>query len=166
MESGVAQEPVDLDEYRERLEKLLGKAHQVMRIIIHKAQARPKRVVFPEGDNDKVLRACHILVDEKIASPILLGNKQTVRLRASELGISLGGMEIVDPKTSALREMYVQELFWLRQRRGVTLSEARELIDNRNIFASLMVHMGDADALVSGVSRTLSRHDPASVADY
>ena len=153
IESGVAQEPIDLQEYRERLEKLLGKAHQVMRGIIHKAKAKPKRVVFPEGDNDKVLRACHILVDEHIARPILLGDEGTIRAHADGLGISLDGMDLVDPKTSAWRDVYSQEFYWLRQRRGVTLSEAHELVNNRNIFGSLMVHMGDADALVSGVTQ-------------
>jgi malate dehydrogenase (oxaloacetate-decarboxylating)(NADP+) len=153
METGVAQEPLDLVEYRERLEKLLGKAHEVMRSIIHKAQAKPKRVVFPEGDNDKVLRACHILVEEGIARPILLGDAPSIRERANGLGIALEGMDIVDPKTSAWRDVYIQEFYWLRQRRGVTLSEARDLVNNRNIFGSLMVHMGDADALVSGITQ-------------
>jgi malate dehydrogenase (oxaloacetate-decarboxylating)(NADP+) len=110
-------------------------------------------VVFPEGDNDKVLRASHILSDGKIARPILLGNEQTIRARAGELGVVLEGMDIVDPRNSAWRDVYIQELFWLRQRRGVTLLEARELIENRNVFGSLMVHMGDADALVSGVTQ-------------
>jgi malate dehydrogenase (oxaloacetate-decarboxylating)(NADP+) len=153
MDTGVALEPVDIEEYREQLVKRLGKAHEVMRIVIHKAQAKPKRVVFPEGDNDKVLRASHILVEEKIARPILLGTEATIRARAAELGVPLNGMDIVDSKCSAWREVYVQELYWLRQRRGVTLSEARELIDNRTVFGSLMVHMGDADALVSGVTQ-------------
>jgi malate dehydrogenase (oxaloacetate-decarboxylating)(NADP+) len=153
MDTGVALEPVDIEEYREQLEKRLGKAHEVMRIVIHKAQAKPKRVVFPEGDNDKVLRASHILVEEKIAKPILLGNETTIRARAAELSVPLDGMDIVDSKSSAWREVYTQELYWLRQRRGITLSEARELIDNRNIFGSLMVHMGGADALVSGVTQ-------------
>jgi len=76
-----------------------------------------------------------------------------IRTRAGELGIALDGMDIVDPKTTAWREVYIQEFYWLRQRRGITLSEARELINNRNIFGSLMVHMGDADALVSGVTQ-------------
>ena len=153
METGVAQEPIDLSDYREQLEKRLGKAHEVMRIIIHKAQATPKRVAFPEGDNEKVLRAAHILLDEKIASPILLGDEQIIRATAAELGVILDGMEVVDPKASAWREVYIQELYWLRQRRGVTLSEARELILNRNVFGSMMVHMGNADALVSGVTQ-------------
>ncbi len=75
METGVAQQPVDLDEYKEQLERRLGKAREVMRIMIHKAQRRPKRVVFPEGEETKILRACQILLDEKIASPILLGDE-------------------------------------------------------------------------------------------
>jgi malate dehydrogenase (oxaloacetate-decarboxylating)(NADP+) len=153
MDSGVALEPVDLDEYREQLEKRLGKAHEVMRIVIHKARAKTKRVVFPEGDNDKVLRAAHIMREEKIARPILLGNEIAIRSRAAELGIMLNGTEIVDPKTSAWRDVYAQEYFWLRQRRGITLTEAGKLVDNRNIFASLMVRMGEADALVSGVTQ-------------
>ena len=153
METGVALEPVDIDEYREQLEKRLGKAHEVMRIVIHKAQAKPKRVVFPEGENEKVLRASHILFEERIARPILLGNERNIRTRAEGLGVPLNGAEIVDPKDSAWREVYVQEFYWLRQRRGVTLTEARDSIDNRNVFGSLMVHMGDADALVSGVTQ-------------
>jgi hypothetical protein len=81
METGVAQEPVNLDDYREQLETRLGKAHGVMRLLIHKAQSNPKRVVFPEGDNDKVLRACHILIEENVATPILLGSKALIEQR-------------------------------------------------------------------------------------
>jgi len=153
IESGVAQEPVDIEEYRERLERCLGKAHEVMRIMIHKAQALPRRVVFPEGDNEKILRAAHILVDERIAHPILLGNANTIRAKAAELGMTLNGIKIVDPADWPKRELYIETVYGLRQRRGVTLSEARDLISNRNIFGSVMVHLGDADALVSGVTQ-------------
>jgi malate dehydrogenase (oxaloacetate-decarboxylating)(NADP+) len=153
MRTGVAQEPVDLDEYREQLEKRLGKAREVMLMVTHRAQAAPKRVVFPEGDNEKILRACHILVEEKVARPVLLGNEHMVRAKAADLGISLEGMQVVDVEESDRREAYMQEYYHLRQRRGVTLSEARELIKNRNVFGSLMVHMGEADALVSGVTQ-------------
>ncbi|MGC1651647.1 MAG: NADP-dependent malic enzyme [Candidatus Sulfotelmatobacter sp.] len=153
MRTGVAQEPVDLSTYREQLERRLGKVHEVSRIMIHKAQAHPKQVVFPEGENERILRACHSLVEEKIAKPILLGDLDSIHARAKELGVDLEGMKIVDPALSELRETYIQELFRLRQRRGVTLSEARVLINDRNVFGSMMVHMGDADALVSGVSQ-------------
>ncbi|MGA7892846.1 MAG: phosphate acyltransferase, partial [Candidatus Sulfotelmatobacter sp.] len=153
MRSGVAQEPVDLATYRQQLERRLGKAYEVSRTMIHKAQAHPKQVVFPEGENEKILRACHSLVEEKIAKPIVLGNVAAVRARAKEMGLNFEGVKIVDPAASELREFYIQELFRLRQRRGVTLSEARVLINDRNVFGSMMVHMGDADALVSGVSQ-------------
>lgn len=153
METGAAQEPVNIRLYREQLERHLGKAHEISRMMIHKAQAKPKHVVFPEGDNEKILRACHSILDEKIATPILLGNAATIQAKTADLGLDLQNAEIVDPAASPLRERYIQELFRLRQRRGVTLSEARTLIDERNIFASMMVHMGDADALVSGVTQ-------------
>jgi malate dehydrogenase (oxaloacetate-decarboxylating)(NADP+) len=153
MRTGVAQEPVELDIYRAQLERRLGKAYEVSRTMIHKAQVNPRQVVFPEGDNEKILRACHFLVEEKIAKPILLGDEAIIQTRARDLGVELEGIEIVDPSTSTHRELYIQELFRLRQRRGVTLSEAPSLINNRNVFGSMMVHMGDADALVSGVTQ-------------
>ncbi len=153
IESGVAQEPLDLDVYREQLERRLGKAHEVARMMVHKAQAQPKSVVFPEGDNEKILRACHTLIEEHIAVPILLGDASMIRRNVAELGLNLNGVRIADPSTSPLRERYLQELFRVRQRRGMTLSEAHLQISNRNIFASMMLHMGDADALVSGVTQ-------------
>jgi malate dehydrogenase (oxaloacetate-decarboxylating)(NADP+) len=151
--TGVAQHKIDLNEYREQLESRLGKAREVSRMLIHKAKHQPKSVVFPEGENDKILRACHNLIDEKIANPILLGDETVINKKAAELGLDLGKARVVDPRTSAMRESYVNELFLLRQRRGVTLSEARDIIGNPNIFGSMMVHTGDADALVSGVAQ-------------
>jgi malate dehydrogenase (oxaloacetate-decarboxylating)(NADP+) len=153
MRTGVAQEPVNLDHYRAQLERRLGKAYEVSRTMIHKAQANPKQVVFPEGENEKILRASHALVEEKIGKPILLGNAAVIRARAHELGVNVEAMQIVDPATSKYREAYALELFRLRQRRGVTLNEAQALINDRNVFGSMMVRMGDADALVSGVTQ-------------
>src|ERR1035438_6460862 len=122
-----------------------------MRIMVHKAKSNPKRVVFPEGSNEKILRACHVLLEEQIAIPVLLGHGGEVQKAAAELGISLEGAVIVEPETSQLRKEYVQNFYRLRQRRGVTLASADELMNHRNIFGSMMVHMGDADALVSGI---------------
>ena len=153
METGVAQLPLDLDLYREQLERRLGKAHEVARMMVHKAKAQPKTVVFPEGDNEKILRACHTLIEEHIAVPILLGNASVIRRNIAELGLSLNGVRITDPADSPLRERYIEELFRLRQRRGMTLTEARLQIANRNVFGSMMLHMGDSDALVSGVTQ-------------
>jgi malate dehydrogenase (oxaloacetate-decarboxylating)(NADP+) len=153
MESGVAKEPVDLDEYRERLERLLGRAHELMRVIVHKAKQRPKRVVFPEGESEKILRAAHILAEEKIAQPMLIGSTKVIREKAEDLGVNLERIQVVDPNMWSKRDDYVQALYQLRQRRGVTLSEAQTLINDRNFFGSVMVHMGDADALVGGVTQ-------------
>ena len=153
METGVARTPVDLVQYRERLETLLGKAHEVMRMIIHKAQARPRRVVFPEGDDEKILRAAHILIEEKIAQPVVLGDNRVIEAKAVDLGVPLDKLEIVDPKTCAKRETYANHLYELRQRRGVTRSEAQELISNRNVLGAVMVNLGDAGALVAGANQ-------------
>ncbi len=135
------------------MEKRLGKAHELMRVMIHKAQANPKRVVFPEGNHQKILRACHVLIEEKIAVPILLGRTSEIQRAAADLGIDLTGVSIIEPETAPRRQQYVNELFRLRQRRGVTLGAADELMNDRNIFGSMMVRMGDADALVSGVTQ-------------
>ena len=162
METGVAQAPIDLREYREQLERRLGKAHEVMRLVIHKAQSEPKSVVFPEGEEPKILRACQILIDEKIARPILLGNEDRIRSRIAELRLHLleeDAIEIVDPTKSPRRPVYAEELYGLRQRRGVTRREAVQLILNRNVFGSMMVRLGDAHALVSG----LTQHYPDTI---
>ena len=153
METGVAQEPVDLAEYRERLERRMGKAREVVRTLIHKAQMAPKRIVFPEGEHEKVLRAAHIVVDERMAKPILLGSEENIRSKARELGLELDGVTVVDPLTSPLREPYGEELYRLRQRRGLTLPEAQAMIENHNMFGSMMVRQGDADALLCGVTQ-------------
>ena len=159
MESGVAQEPVDLDQYREELERRLSKVHGVMRIMIHKAQQRPKRVVFPEGEETKILRAAQILFEEKIALPILLGREPVIRAGLAHLHFPLESAVIVDPLHSPHLRRYADELYRLRQRKGVTRNEAEELILNRNYFASIMVSVGDADAVVSG----LTMHYPETI---
>jgi malate dehydrogenase (oxaloacetate-decarboxylating)(NADP+) len=153
MATGVAQTPVDLVEYRERLEKLLGKAHEVMRTIIRKAAARPRRVVFPEGDSERVLSAARILVEENIAQPILLGDEKVIQAKANDLAVALDKIKVVDPRVWPKREAFVQDLYELRQRRGVTLSEAQELVNNRTMFGALMVKLGEADALLGGVDK-------------
>ncbi len=153
MRTGVAQEPINIEEYREQLERRLGKAHGISRVMIHKAQSKRKSVVFPEGENDKILRACHTLIEEKIAVPILLGDRGTIESKSCELGLDLKDVRVVDPSQSPLRKDYIQELLRLRQRRGVTPSEAGTLMNDHNVFASMMVRRGDADALVSGVAQ-------------
>ncbi len=159
METGVAQQPVDLEQYKEQLERRLGKAREIMRIMVQKARSQPMRVVFPEGEESKILRACQILLDEKIASPILLGKEETIRARIEESHLHLDGIRIVDPATSPDRERYARELYRLRNRKGITEEEARARILERNYYGPMMVHTGDADALVSG----LTQHYPDTI---
>lgn len=159
IETGVAQNPIDIDAYKEQLEGRLGKAHEVTRVLISKAQLHPVRVVFPEGEEDKILRACQILIDEGIAKPILLGREQVIRFRAQELNVDLDGIEIVDPAKSPHRERYFEEFYQARQRKGVTRKEAPQLAMEPTTFASLMVRLGDAEALVGG----LTQHYPDTI---
>jgi len=159
MESGVARQPVDLDQYREELERRLGRANEVMRAMIHKAQKQPKRIVFAEGEQPKILRACQILLDEKIAQPILLGNPQKIQATAHELHLNLAGAQVVEPATFARLEEYLEEFYQLRQRKGITRTEAAQTILNPVTFGSMMVRLGDADGLIGG----LTTHYPDTI---
>ncbi|MEX2152755.1 MAG: NADP-dependent malic enzyme [Gemmatimonadaceae bacterium] len=150
--SGVAREFCEMDEYRNQLEARLGKARGLMRGIINRASRTPKRIVFPEGEEPKVVRAAAQIVDDGIALPVLLGNRDKITGIAQNASISLEGIEIEDPATSGRREAYARFLWEKRQRKGMSLDEARRRIYNGNYFGSCMVANGDADALVSGVN--------------
>ncbi len=159
MDTGVAQNPVDIKLYREELECRLGKAVEVMRVMINKAQTDPKRIVFTEGEEGKILRACQILLDEKIAKPILLGKEAAIRARIEELHLNLEGVTIVDPKLFPRLEEYTEEFYSLRQRKGITRTEAEAAIRNATTFGSMMLRLGDADALIGG----LTTHYPDTI---
>jgi malate dehydrogenase (oxaloacetate-decarboxylating)(NADP+) len=159
MQSGVARVKLDLEEYRHSLENRLGSDPGVTRVLIQKARARPCRIVFPEGENPTVLRACRVLVDEEIAGPVLLGDAQKIRDRATGLHLNLAALEIVDAENHPRLSLYIDELFRLRQRKGITRTEAELLVRNRNILGALMVQLGDADALVTG----LTTHYPDTI---
>ena len=154
MDSGVARRPIDdLDKYRDRLEALQGRSKEMMRVLINKAKSNPKRLVFPEGDEDKILRAAAILIEEEIAIPILLGDEEVIRARAQELNIDLGQIEIINPRNSPRFNEYAERIFALRQRKGVTLAEARRMLrNNRNYYGVMMVNEGDADTMLSGIN--------------
>jgi malate dehydrogenase (oxaloacetate-decarboxylating)(NADP+) len=126
--SGVAKEFIDLDEYRDRLEARQGRARGIMRGLISRAQQDPRRVVFPEGEDPKILRAAQILVDEQIAQPILLGRLDRVRQLADEMGIPLDGIVLEEPAASKHRDRYAQLLWQKRQRKGMSLVEANQRI--------------------------------------
>jgi malate dehydrogenase (oxaloacetate-decarboxylating)(NADP+) len=150
--SGVAREFIDLEGYRDKLETRLGRARGIMRGLINRAQRAPKRIVFPEGEEPKIIRAAAILVDDGIAHPILLGNRERIEQTAEAHRISLLDVTIDDPAVSPRREEYAHYMWQLRQRKGLSLDEARRQLFNGNYFGSCMVARGDADALLSGVT--------------
>jgi malate dehydrogenase (oxaloacetate-decarboxylating)(NADP+) len=150
--SGVARSPIDLKEHREQLEARLGRARGIMRGIISRASNEPRRVVFPEGEEPKIIRAARQLVDDGIAEPVLLGNRRTIEATASTAGVALDDIQIEDIYTSDHREEFAHFFWELRQRKGLSLAEARQRMFNPNYFGSVMLALGRADALVSGVN--------------
>ena len=154
METGVARIQIDLDEYRENLEQYLGGSREVMRSVMNKAKGQTKRIVFPEGSEERVLRAIQVLREEELADPILLGDEEEIRHRAGYLGIDLTGVRIVDPKTSDKAVYYRKELVNIRSRKGVTEKDAERLLYRRSYFGVMMVRMGDAHGLVAGLTKS------------
>ncbi|HPV74508.1 MAG TPA: phosphate acyltransferase, partial [Gemmatimonadaceae bacterium] len=152
--SGVAQEFIELDEYREQLEARLGRAKGIMRGIINRAVRDPKRLVLAEGEARKMIRAARQLLDEGIAHPILLGNEETIRRKAQQDGVRVDDITIEDPARSPRLEGYAQFLWERRQRKGLSLGEAQRRIVNGNYFGNVMVAKGDADALLTGMTTT------------
>jgi malate dehydrogenase (oxaloacetate-decarboxylating)(NADP+) len=150
--SGVATSFIDLDDYRISLETRLGRARGIMRGIMSRAMQSPRRVVFPEGEEPKIIEAARILLDEGIAQPILLGNRAIIEQVAAGSRISMEDIEIEDPYSSGRRDEYAEFLFVRRQRKGLSLAEAHQRLLNGNYFGSVMVALGHADALVSGVN--------------
>ncbi|MGV6944488.1 NADP-dependent malic enzyme [Sphingobacterium kyonggiense] len=157
VESGVARKNIeDWDAYREELHKRLGKDDRLIRNLAAKAKTNPKRVVFAEADNTKTLRAAQIVKEEGIAKPILLGNKEKIQGIIQEYGFELDGVEIIDPQAETKTERfekYVDHLYAKRQRRGINKLDSRKLMTNRNYFAASMVEFGEADTLISGLTR-------------
>ena len=151
IETGVARLEIDIVHYREVLESRLGRGREVMRGILNRAKQNPRRIVYPEGEHERIIRAAALVVEEKLAQPVLVGRPRVINAHAEELGISLRGIELMDPaEDEARKERYAQEFFRLRQRKGVTLAEARERMRQPIYFGCMMVREGDADGLVAG----------------
>jgi malate dehydrogenase (oxaloacetate-decarboxylating)(NADP+) len=157
MESGVAAKPIqDWDEYILQLNKRLGIDNQLMRAIGSKVRKDPKRVVFADAENAKILKTAQLAVDEGIAYPILLGDPKKIMSNAEIHNIDLEGIPMIDPKHDDLedkRQEYGEVYFSKRQRRGVNFYEAYKKMKDRNHFGCMMVEMGDADAMISGLTR-------------
>jgi malate dehydrogenase (oxaloacetate-decarboxylating)(NADP+) len=157
IESGVAQGNIDnWDAYALELDKRLGLDNQVMRIIGNKARRDPKRLVFAEADNLKILKTAQIVYDEGVAYPILLGDEQKIQRIAQENSIDLEGLPIIDPRSDeheAKRKFYAELFFHKRNRKGVNKYESAKIMRDRNYFGCMMVETGDADAMISGLTR-------------
>ncbi len=153
MRTGVAGRRIVVSEYRSQLEAKLGQARDFMRIMINKAKQDPKRIVYPEGENPYILKAASIIAEERIAVPILLGRRDRIRRLAEEMHVKIDHLEIIDPQIDARRELYARELYQMRWRKGIIRADVERMLSDTNYFGCLMVHLGHADGMVSGVTR-------------
>lgn len=153
METGVARRHFDLEEYREQLAFRFGMGEQVRHYILHKAQSCPtkKRIVFAEGEENKIIRAAAMVQDEGIGIPILIGRSEVIQERIEALGLDCK-LEVVNPEAHPRRADYDEAFYNLRQRKGVALQDAATRLTDPNFFGPMMVKMGDADAFVSGLT--------------
>lgn len=159
-ETGVAREPItDFEAYRRRLENLLGRSRGLMHVIFDKAKQNPKRIVFPEGDQEKIIRAAKILIDEGIAYPILLGRRQEIEPHLLQMGIDLNKVTIIEVERSPDFPVFARKFHDLRMRNGITLHDARKILGSRNYYAMMMVDAGQADGVIAG----LRAYYPATV---
>jgi len=157
MESGVAAAPIkDWDKYQEELHARTGSDKKIVRLIISQAKSNLQRVVFAEGDELDVLKAAQLVHEEGIAIPILLGDEEHIREMMATIEFE-GDVTIIDPKKESVKESrdaYAHAYWQLRQRKGITLYDAQRRMRERNYFAAMMVREGDADAMISGYSRS------------
>ena len=157
MDSGVARKPItDWNVYETELYKRMGSYDNLLKYINNKAKQNPKRVVFTEAENIKILKAAQISKDEGIATPILLGNRNKITQMIAEYGLHLDGVEIIDPKSESAEQKrceYGEAFFELRKRRGYNLYEAKKAMKERTFYGCMMVKNGEADAMISGLTR-------------
>jgi malate dehydrogenase (oxaloacetate-decarboxylating)(NADP+) len=152
--SGVARKVItDWDAYEEELHQRMGVENVMLRALTNKAKSAPKRVVFAEADNYKILKAAQIVKDEGIAIPILLGNKERIQALMNENNLDLDDVQILEPALETEKsKKYAEFLYRKRQRKGMSRKQANKLILDRNYFGASMVQFGDADALISGIT--------------
>lgn len=153
MESGVARSPIsDFGAYRRSLETLISRRLEIMHTIVDQAQQNPKRVVFPEGEHEQILRAAKILVEQRIAHPILLARREVIADKLVQLDLAEDRLTVLHHELSPHFEDYSLRLYNRRWRDGVTLSDAQRQMRSRTYFASMMVNMSDADGLIAGLT--------------
>ncbi len=153
-ETGVARKQIEnWDAYRDQLETLLGAERGMFRRLIHIAQKERKRIVFGEGDDNKVLRAAQIILDENIATPVLLTDEKTFAEKKELLGLDLNGVEVIDPETSEYLNEFSDVYYDMRKRKGLIKDEAKRFMMRRPYFGPMMVRQGKADAYIAGRTR-------------
>jgi len=153
MDTGVARKPIaDWNTYKEELQDRLGFTTEIVRGMVHKAQQSPKKIVYPEGEEEKIIRAAHSVHQENIAQPVLVGDEETIKDKIKELGYNISTFEIIDPNKYSKTDDYAKALYLKRQRKGMTKRDASKVIKEPNYFASMMVECGDADALIGGIT--------------
>lgn len=153
METGIAKQPItDWDVYIETLRERQGLSKEIIRKTIDKAKIKPRRIVFPEGNQYKIIKAAQILVEDGIAKPILIGNPKEIHSIREEHQIPEFEFETIDPYNSEKTAVYTQELYNLRNRKGLSWGNAKSLIRQGNYFGAMMVRMGDADGMISGLT--------------
>ena len=153
-ESGVARQPIaDFEAYERRLETIISRRLELMRGLFAQARRHPKRIVFPEGENEKVLRAAKVIVDQGLAHPILLARREVIAAKLRDLDLSEDAVTILHSLSSPDLPRYAQAIHERRRRDGITLEDAMKQMRSRNFFASMMVELGDADGLISGLTQ-------------
>jgi malate dehydrogenase (oxaloacetate-decarboxylating)(NADP+) len=152
IKSGVAQREIDIEKYRRDLEGRIGQGRVFMNVVMDKARKTPKRVVFPEGESSRILRAAKIIEQQKLAKPVLLGKVDAITRVAAQYEIDLAGIEIVNPNESPKREEYAEAYYKRRCRRGINREKALERMHNPTYFGIAMLKQGDCDAVLSGVT--------------
>jgi len=151
IDTGVADKPINIDEYRDQLYRKLSPARRVLWNITAEARGSQRRIVYPEGDHDNIIRAARRVLDEQIALPTLLGVRELIEQKAEQVGVSLEGITIIDSRRSQELDRYAQGYFDLRCRKGVTTTTS--LLDvrkSRTTYAMMMLHHGDVDGVVAG----------------
>lgn len=160
IDSGVARIKIEnWDVYKEELKERLGFSKEVIRLMIHKARKHPKKVVYPEGEEEKIIRAAHSVFTDHIGKPVLVGRADIIKNKIEELEYKIEDFEIRDPRTCEKCEEFANQFYLVRQRKGATLAGSRKLLKQPNYYAAMMVQTGDADVMVGG----LTTHYPETI---
>jgi malate dehydrogenase (oxaloacetate-decarboxylating)(NADP+) len=156
MDTGVARLKVEMTEYRERLQRMQSRSHQVMAAVFERAKSKPKRIAFNDGEHPRVLQAARILKEEGVCEPVLMGNAELIQKKIVETRLEdeLKGVTIVDPTKHANYERYTKEYLALKQRRGVSAEQALVNMARRNYYGSMLVKDGAMDGFVTGLTQT------------